>query len=502
MYQVIIVDDEPVALANLCKIVEKSCPEYRVADTAEDGEEALEKILKKQPDLVLCDVCMPLMSGIELIKCVKEELPNLYFVLISGYQEFEYVQEAIRFGACDYILKPVTPRILQETLKKIEESLKVDYWKARSEVVHKVCNGQHCDERKITKVFPYEEYYCAIIRRNGLPRRYSLGIDNQEIYSDINEAVTIYGRDEMESLYLVPKELMFCKDFKEYMRILQKKEQQREQYTTVVYDPKCFQINVLSEKVKELYSYLDAVCIVGCNQLIDLSKKKMNKETRFSYDEINFVLVSLEHMAQKKQYDKLKNELQYLYELWEKEQKTQQWVEYMSRQILYIVHKYTSEMQSLIECEYMMEDAFYYAATAKNLRENMLDIIFGFLQKNENFPKVDSPEFFEGICKYLRQYLGENITLGDLCRHFGISQTYMGRLFRKYAGCSFNKYFTEMRLQEAKNLMRKNPELFIKDVAMMVGYRDQFYFSRIFRLYAGESPSDFLNGLERNGEKR
>ena len=71
----------------------------------------------------------------------------------------------------------------------------------------------------------------------------------------------------------------------------------------------------------------------------------------------------------------------------------------------------------------------------------------------------------------------------------------MSRLFRKYSGNSFNQYLTELRMTQAKKLLSEKPDILIKDVAAIVGYEDQFYFSRLFRSYTGKSPSEFLKGL-------
>ncbi|MBQ7370760.1 MAG: helix-turn-helix transcriptional regulator, partial [Blautia sp.] len=88
--------------------------------------------------------------------------------------------------------------------------------------------------------------------------------------------------------------------------------------------------------------------------------------------------------------------------------------------------------------------------------------------------------------------LSKAVSLQELCRTFGISQTYMSRLFRKYSGNSYSQYLTELRMNRAKELFQENPDSFIKDVAATVGYEDQFYFSRIFRSYTGKSPSEYL----------
>lgn len=88
--------------------------------------------------------------------------------------------------------------------------------------------------------------------------------------------------------------------------------------------------------------------------------------------------------------------------------------------------------------------------------------------------------------------MAKPLTLQQICKHFGVSQPYVSKFFRKYEGTSFGNYLTKIRIQKAKELLRYNKDILIKDVAYMVGYSDQFYFSRIFRSMEGVSPSEYI----------
>lgn len=494
MFRVIAVDDEPAALAHICSIIEKRCPDYKIIGTAENGKEGLKLVRKLHPDVVISDVKMPLMNGIELVTTVKEELPDVYSIIVSGYQDFEYARGAIRSGVFDYILKPVMPGNVQKVMDKLAAGLKMDHCQARNEIIRKLCSGTQCQPEEIARFFPYEHYYGAIIRKNGLPRRFS-NTGNMEIYSDVNELMTVYGRDEMESLYIIPKELLMGRSFHEYIFEVWKKSEVEEQYSTMVYARRSFSVEEMQQRVSKLYRALDMVSVVGYSQTVELQSADAAKEIRFDHDEINQVLGKLEYMLKEQQIEKLKKELHRLYNIWKDERKPQLWLEYVFRQILYIMRKYSKDSTSLIECEYMMEDAFFYAVSADMLIENLFDIMFHYIKENRHTAKVDSPEFFASIREYLEEHLAENLTLQDVCRRFGVSQTYLSKLFRKYVALSFNRYLTELRMDKAIDLLGDNQSFFIKDVAAMVGYPDQFYFSRIFRSYTGKCPTEFVDEL-------
>lgn len=100
---------------------------------------------------------------------------------------------------------------------------------------------------------------------------------------------------------------------------------------------------------------------------------------------------------------------------------------------------------------------------------------------------------------FIKTHFTESITLPALCRKFGISQTYMSKLFRKYSGNSFNGYVKKVRLMKAQQLMHEDRNLKIKDIAEIVGFRDQFYFSRLFRREVGMTPSEYAESVKNSG---
>jgi len=490
MFKVLIADDEPAALTLISSIIEKKCPDFEVTATAENGKEALDKVRGLHPDLVISDVKMPLMSGIELVSAIRQEVPEIYSVIVSGYAEFEYAQSAIHSRVCDYILKPIVPSVMQKTIDQIGKKLKKDYYNTRKQVVRKICDGMVCEDKMMTKYFEYKEYYGAIIRRNGLPRRLSI-TGGMEIYSEAEELFTVYGRDEMEALYLIPKEMVLDKTFECFALNLLYKMQTKEQYVTMVYGQNSFLTGELQNVIKKLYHTLDEISVVGLSQTVTL-EEGYKKTIVYQHEEINNVLTRFEYLIKEYQNGKFREELGKLFTIWKLQNKPQLWMEYISRQILYLVRKYNENMLSMTESEYMMEEAFFNAVSFDELTENLFEIYDIFMNDHQETFKVDSQEFFNSITDWLKGNLAESISLQNVCSHFGISQTYLSKMFRKYTEQSFSRYFTELRMRKAMELMREQPELFIKDIAVMVGYTDQFYFSRIFRSVEGVSPMEYM----------
>lgn len=224
MYRILVVDDEPIGLNHVRMILEKKCPQFEIIGTAENGAEALELIRRDQPDILITDIRMPIMDGIALVSQVKKEFPEILSVIVSGYSEFEYAKSALRSGVCDYLLKPLVPSDMMALMERMEIRLNSLYHEKRTQILRSLCHKEVVDdETKMKQYFSSEAYYAVIFRWNGLPSRFikKYGV---EIFSMEEEKIYIYGRDEMEALYLIPREIVFQSTFPEFLEKLFRRE--------------------------------------------------------------------------------------------------------------------------------------------------------------------------------------------------------------------------------------------------------------------------------------
>jgi len=126
--KVVIADDEPYALNALKYVIETYFNNFEVVYCAQNGREALERTKLLQPDILIADIKMPLIDGIDLAEKVKQSCPTTCTIVISGYQEFEYARAALRSGVEDYLLKPIDVDKLGSILDKLYERKLVDYY--------------------------------------------------------------------------------------------------------------------------------------------------------------------------------------------------------------------------------------------------------------------------------------------------------------------------------------------------------------------------------------
>ncbi|MDR1635855.1 MAG: response regulator, partial [Treponema sp.] len=179
MYKVILVEDEPGAAENIRDIIRLYCPRFELAGSADCGAEGLELARRLRPDLLLTDIRMPRMDGLELLKHLHAELPDLTVIIISGYQDFEYTRTAMQHGAADYILKPLTPSALKSALERIIPLLDEQIGRKRFSLVRRLLNNGAVEEAgELGKYFTAPAYTMAVSRKNGLPSRFSGGVYN------------------------------------------------------------------------------------------------------------------------------------------------------------------------------------------------------------------------------------------------------------------------------------------------------------------------------------
>lgn len=482
MYRVLVVDDEPASLKHICKVIQKYS-DFIIMDTARNGQMAWEKIQEQQPDVIFSDVMMPLMNGIELVSKAKQKYPEILSVIVSGYNDFEYAKGAIQSGVCEYILKPVRPSGISALMKRLQEMLDEKYYERRKVFLKKAaCENIAIDKKELETLFPKERYYAAVYRKNGLPTRFSRSYFT-DMFSMPQEKVIVYGRDEMEALYLCPEELLNGEAFEVYFNRFFQKSEEKEAFYTIVIKKESFHPSELPEILNRLYRKMDESIVIGKSQIVYISSENREKE----YEMRSGSFQMLEQYVRKKEVEKIQKEWMNLIQLWESEGYPQIWLE---ERIHYLLSHFVEKGYIQSFSEFVLDDVFANVLSMEELGKNIFAIL---CPEQENLLFKDKREGeFENIVKYVDEHLAENITAQSVCRQFALSHTVLSKLFHKYGDTSFSRYLTKRRMETAMQLINENPDVLIRDVAERVGYSDQFYFSRVFRSVYGICPSDYM----------
>ncbi|MDR1287737.1 MAG: response regulator [Treponema sp.] len=499
MYKIIVVEDEPAAAQNILDIIRLHCPRFEVTACADNGEAGLRLAARQQPDLLLTDIRMPGMDGLELITRLHEEFPRVKTMIVSGYQDFEYARTALKHGAADYLLKPVSPSALASSLERIIPLLEETAWRQKAVLLQRLLeNGSGGPSpslvEELKNSFTSPAYRAALSRKNGLPGRFHRSLYQDMKYAVDERSVVMYGRDEMENLRVTDASVCGGPDGEPaetppwlYGDI--------PGYTTTAAWRRPFPIEDLPRIFTLLCGSLDRSLIIGKDLFTAANEESCARQRKNSGPDFETRHI-LGHYLNGNKTGAVRDLLLDSLKKWEAEGRTQLFVEESARLFFEQIRVETGNVPREDDFELMMDDAFFFAADYGDLRDSLLFILDKTIPgKDSPISKIDTPEFFTLIREYIAAHLAKPLNLQSLCRHFGISQTYLSRLFRKYTNQSFLSYLTRARIEQAKKYLAEKNTL-VKDAAALTGFNDQFYFSRVFRSLTGLSPSEYRGPLE------
>mgnify|MGYP002579407981 FL=1 len=171
MYRVLIVDDEMPALRFVQSIIEQFAQNFQVVGTAASGEQGFQFLEQHPVDLLITDIGMRGMNGIELAQSARAMQPNIHIVIISGYGEFEYAQGAIQAGVDEYLLKPVSISKMTAILQALEKKMDDSSNDLAATLLPAIACGQPYSKNKALQLYRQKTFYFALIRWGNLDMR-------------------------------------------------------------------------------------------------------------------------------------------------------------------------------------------------------------------------------------------------------------------------------------------------------------------------------------------
>ena len=476
--RILLVDDEPAALRHLQTVVEFTGVQCEVVGTAENGAQAIELVDRLMPDVVITDMKMPVIDGIAFALMLKDNHPHVLTAVVSGYQEFEYLQGAIKSGVADYLLKPVGIEQMKSLLMAFSEKVASSYNAKRLTILNELRLGAVVSESDLSKYFHSGNIYAVILRRGGIVSRLSPRDRNDEVVPIYIEGyLNLHGRDENEAI-IVAFEQPVLVGYNSWSGA----------YSTIVRLDSPIDIRDFSGVCKLLYAALESFIVIGQSMDVCISPvDKLPPVCDYEFDN----LARVEHYMSSAQNEKLKHALVDSFAQWEKEARPAIWVESALNRLFSISLKHASPQNSE-NVFYAIQEAVLSTQSCGELMAAVWALLERVLQIPEIKPqRIDSQLFFERIKKHIETNFAEPLSIQTICSMFGISQTYANKLFRKYSDATFTEFLTRHRMEKAKEYLVQRPKIPVKDVAQMVGYSDQFYFSKVFRLATGIPPSEY-----------
>ncbi|WP_270563071.1 response regulator [Clostridium beijerinckii] len=533
LYRIMIVDDEEEIRLGIIKKIDWEANGFIVVGDAENGQDALEKAEKLQPDVIMTDIKMPFMDGLELGKKLLELMPSTKIIVFSGCDDFEYAHKAIKINVVEYVLKPINSAELIEVLVRLKEQLDREYNEKRNlETLYKhyikslpvireqflvgAIEGRINEEQWHEQMeelgidFKYKHLTVGIIQADGTlsfeenlnnfsgqkesaltPISIKKIVDENMgkyckfisfIYSGM---VIVMGNfEKKEDILLFIKGINeVCKVYKRIMSLTIS--------AGIGY--------VYSNPSQIRFSYrtaqnaLDYRFILGAGKAIYIDDVEPDNSIQLQLDEreeramLNAIKISSENEISeaidslfKKTEDLLLPFNQYRIYLME-----------IMTSLLKLVQTYAFDIEEIFGENF---NAYSYLESFNSIHEVKKWIIEKAIRIN-SYIKRERINSSMMLIEKAKQYIKENysdydVSVEKLCSKLHVSPTYFSTMFKKETGTSFVNYLTATRLEEAVKLLNTTDDKTYM-IAEKVGYPEANYFSYVFKKQFGVSPSKY-----------
>ncbi len=512
MIRVLIADDERIIREGLAFGVDWHSLDMNVVGLAGDGREAYEKIIETEPELVVIDIRMPEMSGLEVIKAVREKLGNkITFIILSGYGEFTYAQQAMTYGVVEYLLKPTDDEELYNTLKRVGEEIEKE--KKRSEFETEMRENmkrqmpilrEHLMKDYVTNsYFEAEdfEYYQKYLDLESNVRLVLYQIANEasidELFSLKSLILQRLGSQSDSMCFIIRNQILLVL---------------REEYTdSSLLD----MLNGINEYFHEFYDSNLRVIYIATTQMKTLpyAYAQANKCTSYSFYLSDEYIIAMEDILEKinTSYDAHfinYDEIVDCVNSGNVEQTKSLINSYFDQLTnacfaVHITKTYLTELyMAIIRCmknteadDFILETlTFSQAGSIEGIKEQILRLAISVAESNYNEISDTYSQNIKEAIKYVNEHLDDStFTLKYLCNNvLFINVDYFGRLFKKETGEKFTRYVTLKRIEAAKKIIAEGKIINIFEIAQMVGFGDGAqYFSQVFRKITGYTPSEY-----------
>ncbi len=515
MYKILIVDDEPFVRTGFKMSVDWKKYGFEVAAEASNGREALDEIRRCSPDVIFTDIKMPVMDGIELIRAVRRDYPAIVSIVLSNYDEFDLVKQAMKAGAEDYFLK-VTIDI--DKLITFMENLKAKLQKNSS--LHRP--EQDAAKRnfnffsKETNPVNLSNVPTILEEDRDLPELHGAAfLLTFQAYSDFVE--NRCGGDLSKAMKLLSSTVCSAVACNRNALILF----ERNKWILLVNGESVLQEEAQRSTAEGIrfavQQYLGLDCSIGYGivyegkngmmEILNRSDFYFNcaffQENVFRLD-FSGKRAALPFSPRLEEWNKKIGRLQLrdvraeaaamVEEAEKSEINPQKFKEYVIRLLMMLELKLSlySPSSSLVGPQDYI-GRIYGAGSSAEVRIAALGAVDGILKQIRDIPDHHRNEMIQAA-DFIEEHFGEKITLQDVADHIHISKNYLSVIFKTEYGLSFQDYLIKFRMEKAAQLLLSSDQR-VSEICEKVGYGDLFYFDRSFKKYFGQSPKELRDSV-------
>lgn len=531
MIKLLIADDEPLVQIGLKSMVDWASLGVEICGTASNGEQAYHLISQENPEIVISDIKMPLLSGLDLAKKCRQEFGRLpVFIILTSYEDFQFAREAVSLQAVEYLIKlELTPESLTNAISHAKQEV-LEFKKLSAPEVFSSSDLALFQERFFIRLlnglfespaqfqrqaqdfqisFHSSGYIAACVR---LFENEAISL-NQKQKLTLNRS-TLQMFREMMSKYL-PCQVVSL-DIQYFSVVFFISEEHASDYRE-------FLTNALQQTLDMLYNYYTVTLFLSIGKLVsdplDLSASyhdaKQFIPTTGSHSRILFAddqtSLKSEHNVfnlslfredirkafEESNEDSVKDILTNIMELLSQNQVHLAQAMDAASSILHLTINLL-ENGDATASEIFSEEpegyqALYRLTSVEQVIEWLQQLKNGLMKALKDQKKNSSNYLVDNVKKYIASNIDQHLTLQNTALTFNISPNYLSQLFKKYAGIGFNEYVSQKKIEKAKVLLKQG-QLKIYEIADQLGFENAFYFSKVFKKFEGCSPRDYLNG--------
>ncbi|CAM3488702.1 response regulator [Aeromicrobium ponti] len=523
MYKVIIVDDEDIISEGISTFMPWDELGFELVGVAGNGKEALELFKRGTVDVMITDICMPIMDGIELTQEIKRISSPTKVIILSGYDEFEYAQSALKMGVLDYILKPITPNELKSLLSKVKEKLDQEERETKyldslkkqvqenlpilrerflNELIYfsmpedQIRNK--CDNFSLSLAEPPYAALLIKLNREGLHPdeiqlyQYALTDVCSRHYNE-DKGKIVFANTHGETVMIMAcrsKESFQEEVFRATEPLKQIISEKLKAPVSIGAGNPVAQLQDLPASYEEALSALDYRFLLGNGQILFISDLENRTDSFNQPVELEKKLMTSLKVGKIEETHQLIEKI--FFELQQAD---------IDRSKLYIMELIVILNKTLYELgmkpkqiwdeSFLTIDELLNHRTLAQIKDWLKEISWKVNECISQRRDHTSKQYMEQTKNYILEHFSDkNLTLTSICNYLHVSTSYFSILFKKEMNMTFGEYLSKVRMEEAKKLL-KISDYKAYEIAEMVGYNDQYYFSTVFKKQIGLSPTEF-----------
>lgn len=507
----LVIDDEFITRQGIKHMLLWEQEGFQIVGEASNGQEGLEMIEKYHPEIVLADIVMPVLNGIDFSLILQEKYPDIKLIILSSYDNFEYVRTTLLNGAVDYVLKPtLNPEILIRALKKaarsipgfqLDKKVKVDV----STQLERYLTGysETLEEEGLKNYFPYLNYRILAVDMKKACKNNRRQME--QLQEMLQDRLKKDGFDTYQALWLEQETLCYIINYK-------KKAEEELLFSIESSARRAGQIAerilfVISRSftdlthMKEIYDKGVKPCL---QQKFYFNDKVLIGEEEYTVAEIRrFHYEKYTELLKQKQYGQALELFQeYIWYLAENK-----YDEYLSKNLLKnLLYNFLMEIERYgVESDKLRGQFFHSIDQADSVEEyleycekgafaRLRDIVFGIESASDSDPVIVQ------IRNYISRHYSEKLDLTDIAQEFGFNYHYISSYFNQHISEGFSGYLNTVRIEKSCDLL-SDTKMSISDISAAVGYSDHGYYCRIFRKLMGQTPSQYRHRKNSGGQR-